>query len=289
MLSTTKSFEQLKKDYGFKKSLFKAHVRRNIPWPIQTRLKSPIFVVGSSRSGTTMLTDILAAATEVCSFSEKPIVRRHMWDMVKFPDSLPSNLPQLEKTLTRLSGIKSEQRLLEKTPGHSLIADALATYFPDGSFIHIVRDGRDVSNSMLKHSWIYRELKEEVEVFWFSRLPYAYQERWPDLDLWERGVLRWAVYVTAAKKAQLATEQYFETSYERICGDPPRYIYQLFEFLGLDVAPACKKKISEVRPVSSNQDKYKDLSERNQRFYEEVISTFDLNLLQPESLEKDAG
>ncbi|MBE9061257.1 sulfotransferase [cf. Phormidesmis sp. LEGE 11477] len=283
MLSTPKSFEQLKKGYGFRKALFKAHVRRSIPWPIRTRLKSPIFIIGSSRSGTTMLTDILAAATEVCSFSEKPIVRRHMWNMVKFPDSLSYNLPQLEKTLTRLSGIKPEQRLLEKTPGHSLIAGALATYFPDGSFIHIIRDGRDVSNSMLGHSWISRELNEEVEVFWFPYLPQVYQERWPKLDLWERGVLRWAVYVTAARKAQSATERYFETSYEEVCKDPQQHIYRLFNFLELTVSSDCKQEIAKVRPVSSKTDKRKNLSERHQHFYEEALSNFGFSSLQVKS------
>lgn len=274
------SFKRPKMSYEFRKHLLKVHVRRNLPWPIRINLENPIFVIGSSRSGTTMLTDVFAAAEEVCSFSERPIVRRHMWNMVRSPNTIPRNLPQLEKTLVRLSGIRSGQRLLEKTPGHSLIADALASYFHNGSFIHIVRDGRDTSTSMLGHSWISRELKEEVEVFWFSRLPQVYQERWSDLELWERGVLRWAVYVAAARKAQSATEKYFEISYEQICSDPQCCIHRLFDFLDLAISPDCKDEIAKIRPISSEKSQRRDLSKKSQLFYEEVLSEFGFNSLQ---------
>ena len=272
--------KQSKLSYELRKSLFKAHVRRNLPWPIRTKLRSPIFVLGSSRSGTTMLTDIFATATRVCNFSEVPIVRLHMWEMVKSPETLPHGLPQLEKNLVRLSGIKPRQRLLEKTPGHSLIAGALANYFTDGSFIHIFRDGRDVSNSMLRHKWISRELKEEVEVFWFSRLPQTYLEKWPSLEVWERGSLRWAVYVTAARKAKLATEKYLEVSYEDICSNPQYRIYQLFDFLNLAVSPDCEKKILEIRPINLKRDKHRELSQKKQRFYTQVLREFGLSTIQ---------
>ena len=262
--------------FGLQKSLLKSHLRKNIPWPIQTKLENPIFIVGSSRSGTTMLADILASLPEIIDFSETPIVRHQMWRMVKSPDTIPHELPDLEKTLVRLSGIKQGQRLLEKTPGHSLIADSLLSYFSDASLIHIVRDGRDVAFSMLGHKWISRELNGEVEVFWFHLLPQAYQRKWHRLSNWERGVLRWAVYVASARKAHLHSERYFEISYEQICQTPQQTIYKMLDFLSSSSSPELENRLLTIKSSSVKNWQKKDLSEEQKHFYERALIEFNI-------------
>jgi hypothetical protein len=44
-------------------------------------------------------------------------------------------------------------RLVERTPLHALHADLIAEVYPDASFVHIVRDGRDVARSLISHGW----------------------------------------------------------------------------------------------------------------------------------------
>jgi hypothetical protein len=39
--------------------------------------------------------------------------------------------------------------ILEKSPSHSLCADLVATYAPDAKVIHVIRDGRDVTASLM--------------------------------------------------------------------------------------------------------------------------------------------
>ena len=263
--------------FGLQKSVLKSHLRKNIPWPIQTKLEQPIFVVGSSRSGTTMLADILASLPEILDFTEKPIVRHQMWRMVKSPETIPHNLPELEKTLVRLSGVGKGRRLLEKTPGHSLMADSLLSYFPDASLIHIVRDGRDVAFSMLGHRWISRELNNEVEVFWFHLLPQSYQDQWQNLSKWQRGVLRWALYVTSARKAHLHSERYLEVNYEEICQSPQQTIYKIVNFLGLSPSTELENKLLSIKSNSVGNWQKKGLGEGQKSFYEKAVLDFNLS------------
>lgn len=261
--------------FGLKKSLIKKRLRANLPWPIRTELRQPIFVVGSSRSGTSILAHVLAGA-DVVNFSEAPIVRHKMWRMVKSPSSIPNQLPDLEKILVRLSGARNGQRVIEKSPGHSLLASYILNYFSDAKLVHIVRDGRDVASSMLGHKWISRELNGEIEVFWLSRLPKFYQEQWQYLDSWERGVLRWAVYVMSARQAKAYTGRYIEVSYKDMCQNPQQVINEVLHFLQLSSTPKLENRLLELRPGSVDLWKKKGLTQNQQSFYDRCVVQFGL-------------
>lgn len=278
------TINQLLTDFLFKKSLFKGYLRRQIPYPYKIKLRQPIFVIGSSRSGTSILADVLGCCPCVRHFTEHPIVRRHMWSMVENPELINFEMRKLEKTLVRLSNLKSGRRLLEKTPGHSLVANDLATYFADASFIHIVRDGRDVVSSMLKHSWISRELRGEVKVFWLRYLPETYQKQWQNLNSWERGILRWAVYVTAARKAQSHSERYFEVNYEDICLSPQKSMKQILRFLQLEPFQDFEQQVARINPSSAKRWQKENLSDEQLTFYQKVLSESQFNVSRSHSL-----
>jgi hypothetical protein len=261
----------------FDKSLLKSYIRREIPWPYRIALYKPIFIIGSSRSGTSMLANLLGASPELHFFAEKPMVRRHMWRMVEEPSSISDELPQLEKTLVRLSGISRGQRLLEKTPGHSLLADSLAAYFPDAKFIHILRDGRDVASSMLKHSWIGPELLEVHKVFWFKLLPEDFQNEWQKLSAWERGILRWAVYANAARRISSCSKRYLEIEYEKLCQSPTQSIQNIINFLELNNFPDLDSQLAKIKPHSTNRWRNDGLTTKQLEFHQRVISIFNLD------------
>lgn len=261
--------------FGLKKSLIKKRLRADFPWPIQTKLHQPIFVVGSSRSGTSILAHVLGGA-DVINFTEDPIVRHKMWRMVKSLSSIPNQLPDLEKILVRLSSAGNDQRVIEKTPGHSLLASHILSYFSDAKLVHIVRDGRDVASSMLGHKWISKELNGEIEVFWFSRLPKFYQEQWQYLDSWERGVLRWAVYVTSARQAKSYTGRYIEVSYKDVCQNPRQVINEVLSFLQLSSTPELENRLLELRPGSVDLWQQKGLTQSQQSFYDRCVVQFGL-------------
>ena len=114
MNNINKSTKEKFKRAHFHAALVKNRVRRLIPLPADPRLKAPIFVIGSSRSGTTMLAELLDAYPELCHFTEHPLTRRHMWHMVKHPHKQNQVIPALEKTLKRLSGIAPRPKAIRE-------------------------------------------------------------------------------------------------------------------------------------------------------------------------------
>ncbi|MEG4393229.1 sulfotransferase [Microcoleus sp. BROC3] len=132
-----------------------------------------IFLVGSPRSGTTMLQSLLAAHPEVISFPESKFFHYLLYK--KFAGKLPGRLeaffkdeihrPELLQGFDDsqnvgnkvswfvgvLDGLAAEQNKsiwLEKTPEHIYFIDDIERFLPDAKFIHILRNGMDTIASL---------------------------------------------------------------------------------------------------------------------------------------------
>lgn len=148
---------------------------------------TPIFVVGSPRSGTTLLYHLLIAADPfpiymaesrvmTCSeyygnlteksrsqflndffrsrqfarsgLDEKRFRRKVDVDAITYVDFLRIFMDEI-------SDMQGKVRWVEKTPGHLRHMNTLAETFDTAKFIHMVRDGRDVALSMRKLRWTH--------------------------------------------------------------------------------------------------------------------------------------
>lgn len=170
----------------------------------------PIFILGSERSGTTILYNLLAFHPDTCWFSQAtnknprypelsitnkllrvPYVSRYirykilkaytpMWmrpsegEKIYNQYGFKANIKTTEKDIADILveafslNIKQHmcwtggKRFLNKIPANTQRIRLLNTIFPDAYYIHIVRDGRAVANSLLQ--------------------PYSYW--WPSTPLW---------------------------------------------------------------------------------------------------------
>lgn len=125
-----------------------------------------IFVLGSPRSGTTLLQSVLAAHSRLFSipgetglFSLQNIfARRHLglsWreNQDLFEESLDL-VDFFDRAVDRLEQRNQGRTFVEKTPQHVLRLRSLMRCFPHGRFVHVARDGRDCFASAKSHAHI---------------------------------------------------------------------------------------------------------------------------------------
>lgn len=149
----------------------------------------PFFIVGSSRSGSTLLRLMLASHSRIAIPSET-------WYLIALLETFPFDRPLRENEAAaavammtshytwpdmgldatefrhraaNLSGVRlrdlveivyrwhmeveGKSRWGDKTPAYIEIVPALAAMFDDAKFIHLIRDGRDVAKSFQRQGW----------------------------------------------------------------------------------------------------------------------------------------
>lgn len=129
-------------------------------------LECPIFVVGSPRSGTTVLGRCLGAHT-ACATAEESLVLLPLWRMYAdlYAGGVPSGVRHLSEYTTEdelvatlgavsdrlFSGLLERtgaQRYIDHTPWYGAIVPFVRALYPDARFVHLVRDGRQVVRSL---------------------------------------------------------------------------------------------------------------------------------------------
>jgi hypothetical protein len=127
----------------------------------KTREDGFAFIVGSPRSGTTILGEILDKHQHISQWYEPYFV----WDRYfrAAPDDERTEAdatPEIKKWIYRnFSKFKKKKKctvLIDKSPRNSLKIPFILKIFPRAKFIHILRDGRDATLSINKE-WLRRQ------------------------------------------------------------------------------------------------------------------------------------
>ena len=201
------------------------------------------FIVGSGRSGTTLLQSMIASHPEIHSFPETQFLnhsirRRHelqvrlgiatgressilsrhlqqvdredLLSMVSNQFWLSDAIQMFTDVLDRLAADNSASGWVEKTPEHLFRINLLERYVEHPHFVHIVRDGREVIASMKKQAQKYDFTQHNVDVY----------------------VKKW-------NKCARITQQHACNSnhhviiYEHLVKEPERVMQCAFDFLGI--------------------------------------------------------
>jgi hypothetical protein len=162
-------------------------------------------------------------------------------------------------------------RLLIKITGWPRIG-YLKEIFPDAKFIHIVRDGRAVANSMLAvHFWDG----------WNGPERWRWNQLAPDQNrIWEAtdksfvalAGLEWVMMQDATVKAKslLQPEELLEIRYEDFCADKFAITKQIAQFAELDWSQKFEQAVQSF-PVESQNFKWKtDLTAEQQKILEDI-------------------
>lgn len=121
-----------------------------------TRSDSPIILLGAARSGTKFLRDCLAASPGV---NAVPFDVNYVWrfgsekepdDMLNVNKLTDKTINFVRKTLPSLAKVNSDEFLIEKTVSNTLRLPYVDRIYPKARFVHLIRDGRDVTESAMR-------------------------------------------------------------------------------------------------------------------------------------------
>lgn len=190
----------------------------------------PIFVVGSPRSGTSLMVEMLDGHPNLfvphwetglfIRFDE--MLNGHLDHVLQFKQELfPFERAEIiqwmresvEALFSRFAEKCGKWRWVEKTPAHVFHMATMHETFPKAQFIHMIRDGRDVVRSLQSMSWAPRKI------------------RW--------SIKNWMNSVDAGRKVgrTLPPGQYIEVTYEKMIADAGKTLEQLCAFLGETYSP----------------------------------------------------
>ena len=198
----------------------RTHDGRRASGPCRRRPLPPIFVIGSPRSGTTLLRLLLDSHPRI-SCGEETHFLRDLEAIVgrDWPLVASYGLPR-DWWLARIRGLygdfqaevlarSGKARWAEKDPTYTLHLAFIEELFPDALFVHLLRDGHDVVASF-RDRWGYRSAARAARTEWAR---YVERRHGRSAGAWTR-------------------ERFLELRYERLVADPEAEARRLFDFLG---------------------------------------------------------
>lgn len=190
------------------------------------KLDNPLFVVGPLRSGTTLLRLILDQHSQINCFGEFETAvsqcTTNGWpDLHSFYDFIKTDRQaqaygfQVDESLDYPDLVRSWLKQMDSRKEATYIGasvhsriDMLPALWPQGKFIHLIRDPRDVAKSCIGMGWVGNVY--EGARYWLSA-----ESQW---DLLSKTVPK---------------ESRYEICYEKLVAEPDQEICKLCQFLGL--------------------------------------------------------
>jgi GT2 family glycosyltransferase len=237
---------------------------------------NPVFIIGSPRSGTSILAHSLAQHPDFWTEAESDILfyllgQGHLEKAFQTSRSRPDGawlgrqgvdqrefLSYLGLGLNALFTSRSGgRRWVDQTPLYTLVVDLLADLFPGAYFLHILRDGRRVVHSMVNFSGAFRNEETENRMEEAGRLP-AWTRDFHD------ACRTWSRFVNIAMEfADRLPERVLTVRNEHLAADPEGGFRQILSFLGASYEPAPAHFFATHRINSSFRDKGADGSPRD--------------------------
>ncbi|MBN2292950.1 MAG: sulfotransferase [Pirellulales bacterium] len=162
-------------------------------------LRAPVFIVGAGRSGTTILGKCFSILPYVCYLYEE----RELWSTIdpctyiqRYMDGKPLDLAlppvqsqqqhRMERIWHSITAYHNRSLIVEKNPDNSFRLEWLHSLNPLSQIVWIIRDGREVAQSVVRHS-----LKSGT----YRLSPFRACHPW-----WGEGEIKWKSIVHSCQK-----------------------------------------------------------------------------------------
>ncbi len=240
------------------------------------RVRQPIILLGSPRSGTTLLGRILSYHPDVAYWVEPRPIWMHgnayQKDDVLGPEHLTARSARyIDKRFHHFTVKSGKTRFAEKTPSNSLRVPFIRAMYPDCKLVNIIRDGRAVVRSVLQiqkrppnKGLISTRLKQTPVWEWPAYVPMFFRTAWrtkvlkrrstywgPKPSGWQEWIgqpphilaaRQWKAIVskTLADTEALPAEACLDMRFERLIREPEAVITEMMRFLEL---PTCSEMV----------------------------------------------
>lgn len=186
-------------------------------------------------------------------------------------DVTPVVEERLSAALARVSTSRRD-KLIVKITGWPRVG-FLSEIFPEARFVHVVRDGRAVANSIHDvHFWLGWRGPSQWR---FGDLPREYEREWDDHDrsFLVLAAIQWKMLVDAWDDARvgLDDDRWMEMRYEDLCSDPVASFEQVTRFCGLPWSDRFESRIESADFTSTNHKWRTQLATHQQQSVEAVL------------------
>ncbi|MED5371410.1 MAG: sulfotransferase [Myxococcota bacterium] len=191
-----------------------------------------VFIGGCPRSGTTLFRAMLNAHSRFHAGPETKVIRdlcamHARWDRTATHQAGVTTQHLDRATKAFIDSLMADwgsgaPRVAEKTPGNLLHMKTLARIFPRGRFIHVIRDGRAVVNSLMKVNWSDPQSGESV---WYC-------------ESVENAARYWAANIQQIRQQDPGDGRYLEVRYEDLVHQPEATMRRVLAWLNEPWEPA---------------------------------------------------
>ncbi len=170
---------------------------------------------------------------------------------------------------------KKRNRLLLKITGWPRIG-FLSEIFPDARFIHVIRDGRAVANSLINVGF-WRGWGGPEKWRW-GQLSSEYQKEW---DSYNRSfivlaAIQWKILMDATEKAKRYVDKslIMEVRYEDLCSDPIPLFKKVAKFCRINFNNNFLKRLKQYDLRNTNYKYKQELTIPQQKELDAVLDSY---------------
>jgi hypothetical protein len=198
-----------------------------------------VFVIGTGRCGTTLLTDLIQGPRIDC-LKERAVRSRfpafgnqHIFNLLYRGDLPEGTFLQYFRSVREklLERHPPENVYCEKIPHGQWAVESIRRVFPEARFIEIYRDGRDTVQSMLHVSWY---APDDTRPRWIPRGDLA---EWKRSSQFEKCCTRLhrTIPFTILNRLSYDSDVYLSFAYEELMAETETVIQRIEEFAGTDL------------------------------------------------------
>jgi hypothetical protein len=279
-------------------------------------LQKPIIIVSVGRSGSTVFHQILSKHPHLAwlsrlnnDFPEKPAVNRLFMKAIDLPligkmltsvahpaecssfwdyyckgfrrpcrdltaDDVTNKPRQIRDVFSAML-TNRRNHLLLKITGWPRIG-FLHEIFPDAKFIHILRDGRAVANSLLSQPWWWGW--GGPENWRWGQLAPSQRQEWEghNKSFIALAAIEWKILMDAFENAvaNLGCDNYLVLKYEDLCVSPVEQTKRAVEFCELEWSTEFKSSVKRLCLKNANYKWQKEFTEKQKKILEDVLGSY---------------